>query len=293
MSIKDHALIVSLSVNKPQMTQKDHKATIDAERANDAHGAGQYRKDLYPKSLIQPILTVESSARLYIESTTYPWNRGEHLLPTSRFMSFADRMGKYELEFNQAVTAFLNNWANVMDKAKLAQGALFDANAYPDLTDLKNDFRFRVAYRPVTDQTDFRVAMQAEEIELLKSQAAAAVKESMDALMQEPLRRLREAVARLAEIAGKPDRKAINKKTGAAEVRPPIFRDSVCDNIIDEINLLRDFTGVLPVEIVELAKDVHDIVPSAQTMREDPDARAVAHKNATNLLNVIDHLLEE
>ncbi len=293
MSIKNHALIVSLSICKPQMTQKDHKATGDAERANNAHGAGQYRKDLYPKSLIQPILTIESSARAYMETTAYPWNRGEFLLPTPRFMQFADRMGKYELEFNQAVTAFLNNWANVMNYAKVTQGALFDPNAYPDLSDLKNDFRFKVAYRPVTDHTDFRVAMQEEEIATLKAQAEANARESMDALMREPLTRLREAVARLAEIAAKSDRVVVNKKTGAEEVRPPIFRDSVCDNIIDEINLLRDFTGVLPDEIQTLADTIHSAVPSPQALRDDPDARAVAHKNATNLLAAIDDMLED
>ena len=86
MSIKNHALLVSLSVSKPQMTKKDDKATRDAESANNAHGAGQFRKDLYPKSLVQPILTVESSARAYIESVTYMWTRGEYLLPTAKFM---------------------------------------------------------------------------------------------------------------------------------------------------------------------------------------------------------------
>ena len=45
MSIKNNAFLVSLTVNKPQMTQKDIKATADAEFANSAHGAGQYRKD--------------------------------------------------------------------------------------------------------------------------------------------------------------------------------------------------------------------------------------------------------
>lgn len=293
MSIKNNALLVSLSIYKPQMTQKDYKATIDAEQANNAHGAGQYRKDLYPKSLIQPILTVESSARGYIMSTTYPWNYGEYLLPTARFMEFADRMGKYELEFNQAVTAFLNNWANVMDRAKEAQGALFDANAYPDLTQLRAEFRFKINYRPVTDAADFRVKLQEEEIALLQEQAEQAAQESMNLLMKEPLLRLREVVAKLAEVASRTDREVVNKRTGATEVRPPIFRDSVCDNIIEEINLLRDFAEVLPDHVKEIADAVQHAVPSPQAMRDDPTARATTRMQATNLLSAIDQLLED
>ena len=206
MSIKDHALLVSLTVNKPQMTQKDIKATSDAEAMNNAQGAGQYRKDLYPKALIQPILTVESSARAYMETTTYMWSRGEYLLPTARFMAFADRMAKYELEFNQSVTAFLNNWANVMDRAKDAQGKLFDPNAYPDLSDLRNDFRFRIVYRPVVDAGDFRVAMQEEELSRLRAQVEQATTESINTAMRAPLARLRTVVERLHEVTGKTDR---------------------------------------------------------------------------------------
>ncbi len=293
MSIKDNALLVSLTVNKPQMTQKDQKATTDAERANDAHGAGQYRKDLYPKSLIQPILTVEGAARAYMESTTYMWTRGEYLLPTSRFMTFAERMATYELEFNQTVTVFLNNWANVMDKAKLAQGALFDPGAYPDLTDLRNDFRFRVMYRPVVDAGDFRVQMQEEELSLLRQQVEEATRESMNAILRMPLERLKEVVAHLHEVTGRPDRKVINKRTGAEEIKPPIFRDSVCEKIIDEIALLHDFAEVLPPNVLAVAKTTANILPKPQDLRDDPEKRSVVNQQAQKLLSVIDNMLED
>ena len=35
-TLKDKALLVSLSVRKPQLTKKDYKATADAEIANNA-----------------------------------------------------------------------------------------------------------------------------------------------------------------------------------------------------------------------------------------------------------------
>ena len=293
MSIKDHALLVSLTVNKPQMTQKDMKATSDAEIANNAQGAGQYRKDLYPKALIQPILTVESSARAYMETTTYMWSRGEYLLPTARFMTFADRMAKYELEFNQSVTAFLNNWANVMDRAKDAQGNLFDPSAYPDLSDLRNDFRFRVVYRPVVDAGDFRVSMQEEELSRLRAQVEQATAESINTAMRAPLERLRTVVERLHEVTGKTDRVVVNKKTGVEEHKPPIFRDSVCENIIEEIALLHDFAEFLPQNVLSIAKTTANILPGPQELRDDPTKRSVVNQQTEKLLSVIDSMLED
>lgn len=292
MSLKEHSLIVSLTVNKPQLTKKDDKATRDAEDANNARGAGQFRKELYPKHLIAPITQVESSARAYIERCTYPWARGEYLLPTTRFMDFADRVGKYELEFSQCVTAFLNNWSNVMLEAQQRQGALFDAAAYPDLTALKSDFRFRVTYRPVTDTADFRVAMQESEMSLLTQQVEAATKESMNTLLRAPLERLREVVAKLQEVTSKDERAVMNKKTGREEIKPPIFRDSVVDNIIEEISLLRDFAAAMPESVLGLAEDLASVTPAAEVLRSSREVREITNQNASTLLAAIDEMLE-
>jgi hypothetical protein len=293
MSIKNNALLVSLSVNKPQMTKKDEKATRDAEDANNAHGAGQFRKDLYPKSLVQPILQVESSARAYIERTTYMWTRGEYLLPASKFMEFTDRIGKFQLEFDQCVTAFLNNWSNVMLQAQQSQGELFDAAAYPDLTDLKSDFRFRINYRPVTDMGDFRVAMQEEELDALRAQVEEATKESMNNMLRAPLQRLKEVVQKLHEVSGKTDREVIDKKTGATVVKAPIFRDSVCENIAEEIELLRAFADVLPDNITALATTVMDVTPHPQQLRDNPDKRREVNMQTAALLDSINAMLED
>jgi hypothetical protein len=287
MSIKNHAMLVSLSVSKPQMTKKDEKATVSAEVANNAYGAGQYRKDLYPKSLVQPIMSVESSARAYIEGTTYMWTRGEYLLPTARFMEFTERIGKFQVEFDQCVTAFLNNWSNVMQQAQQSQGDLFDASAYPDLSDL------RVHYRPVTDAQDFRVAMQDDEMDTLRAEVEQATKESMDNMLRAPLERLKDVVQKLHDVTNKTDRETVNKRTGIAEVRPPIFRDSVCENIMEEIALLQAFADVLPDDITSLARTVVDITPHPQQLRDNPEKRKEVSIQTAALLDSINSMLED
>lgn len=293
MSIKDHSLLVRLSVNKPQMTQKDDKATADAEEANNARGAGVFRKDLYPKHLIAPITQVEAASRAYIDRTTWDWTRGESLLPMARFMDFADRIGKFEIEFQQSVTAFLNNWSNVMLEAQARQGSLFDPSAYPDMTSLKSQFRFRVLYRPVTDITDFRVQCQEEELELLRAQVQESTREEINTALKAPLIRLKEVLTKLHEVTGKSERETLDKRTGKLDVKPPIFRDSVVGNIMDEIALLHDFAAILPGDITAIAKQVTDIIVPAQALRDDPALRKVTNTNAGNLLAAIDSMLED
>jgi hypothetical protein len=208
-------------------------------------------------------------------------------------MDFTARIGKFELEFEQCVTAFLNNWSNVMLQAQQSQGELFDPSAYPDLTDLKHDFRFRVTYRPVTDSHDFRVKMQEDELDALRSQVEQATKESMNNMLRAPLERLKDVVQKLHDVTGKTDRASINKRTGETEVKPPIFRDSVCENIMDEIALLQAFADVLPFEITSLARTVVDVTPHPQQLRDNPEKRKEVNVQTAALLASIETMLED
>lgn len=293
MSIKENFLIVSVSVNKPQMTQKDDKATKDAETANNADGAGAYRKDLYPKHLIAPIVGVESSARAYVTSQTYEWNRGERLLPAARIDAFLTRMGKYELEFSQTVTAFLNNWSNVMTMAQERQGALFNPGAYPDLSDLRSQFRFRVNVRMVTDSSDLRVKADDDVTAALRTVIERETRESMESVLREPLERLRKAVAHLHTVSSKEDRVVLNKKTRYEEIRPPIFHNSVIDNIVEEIELLHQFKSLMTPEVMAVAESVKQITVSPQKLREDPEARDATKVASASLLAVLDDMMKD
>lgn len=292
MSIKENALIVALSVGKPQMTKTDGKATDAAEQATNAHKAGNYRKDLYPKHLTQPIKAVETSARYYIERTTYPWARGEYLLPTTRFMEFAEQIEKFRLQFDQAVTAFLQNWVNVLDQARAQQGDLFNELDYPDVSNLRERFKFELGYKPVPDYGDFRVDLQEEELSMLREQVEVQTKNSTEEMLRVPLERLRGVISKLNDVCNKDERVTINARTGAPEVKPPIFRDSVVDNIIHEINLLNDFSKLMPSEVNQLASDVAYSLPDVETLRVNDSARKNAAEDTTKLLNVIDNMLE-
>jgi len=287
-----NAMLVSLTVGKPQMTKTDVRATGIAQTALHAKkDAGHFRKDLYPKHLMQPIKSVETAARSYMSTVAYKWDRGHNLLPNARFMVFAEEMAKFELQFEQCTTAFLQNWVNVLSHAEDTQGDMFDAGDYPDVSELRRRFRFVVDYKPVTDFADFRIKLRDEEEALLKQAVSNQMTEKVDNLMREPLERLHEVVSRLHQTAGKEERAVLNPRTGKTEVKPPIFRDTVCENIIHEINLLADFADIMPSGIVELAATTAAKIPSADILRNSQAVREKTVENTTGLLSAIDALL--
>jgi hypothetical protein len=134
--------------------------------------------------------------------------------------------------------------------------------------------------------------MQEDELDALRSQVEAATKESMNNMLRAPLERLKDVVQKLHDVTGKTERASINKKTGATEIKPPIFRDSVCENIMEEIALLQAFADVLPFEITSLARTVVDVTPHPQQLRDNPDKRKEVNVQTAALLASIESMLE-
>jgi predicted house-cleaning noncanonical NTP pyrophosphatase (MazG superfamily) len=170
---------------------------------------------------------------------------------------------------------------------------MYDAQDYPDVTEIRRRFRFEVSYRPITDVGDFRLHLQDEEFSLLKAKVSEQAQSNIEELMAEPLRRLRDVVSRLHDTAGKGERAVLNPRTGKTEVKPPIFRDTVCENIIHEINLLSDFAAIMPENIVQLANDAKLKIPSADMLRNSQVIRDKTVENTSGLLDAINSLLEE
>lgn len=289
MSIKNHGLLVAVTITKPQLTAKDDKATGDAEAINNARGAGQYRKDLYPKHLIAPIQEVESQVRAYVRSQTLPWGPSTRVLPAAKFMEFQSRLNQFEVAFGQAVTVFMQNYTNVLAAAQQQQGALFDPSLYPDTSALRAEFSFAVRFMPVTDTNDFRVALQQEELDLLTKQVQAQAARDHDATAQDAVARLKTVVAHLAGAMRKENRAVTNKKTGGVEIRPPIFRDSVVENIEDVISQLETFAPLLPIDMTATLEKAKALTANGpETLRNDTWLRGETAKKADALLQELD-----
>lgn len=289
MALKDFAVRVSLTITKPQLTAKDDKATVDAETANNAHGAGQYRKDLYPKHLIAPIGEVESSARAYITRSTL-----DGVLPAARFMDFAGQLSQYEVMFNQAVTVFLSNYVAVITAARQAQGGLFDPGLYPDLSTLRSRFTWRVRYDPIADTSQFAAILAPME-EAAKLHLANAIttqcEQQAEGLVGSAVARLQDVVAKFSEAMGRPKKQRIDKKTGGVMVSPPIIRAAVRDNIDDCVAMLTEYADALPAELGPLMEKAALLSDRTMEDLKDDAVREVAKVEATALLREINEVL--
>lgn len=289
-SLKDFGLRVSLTVTKPQLTAKDDKATGDAEAANDAHGAGQYRKDLYPKHLVAPITEVESTARALIKRRTI-----DAVLPSAKIFDFMTEMSPFQIAFNQAVTVFMQNYSQILVQAQAQQGGMFDPTLYPDTASLRARFSWNLQLEPINDNSAFAhilAPMEAAQRAQIEALITQQVSRQHSSVTTDAVNKLREVVSRVAVTMAKQDRTVVNKKTGGIEVKAPIFRDTLLENITELTTFLGDYLDVLPPEVKPLVEGASALTNNKLSdLRDDPAQRKTVQKQAASLLSEIDEMM--
>jgi len=272
-TLKTQALLVSLSITKPQMTKKDHKGTFAAEAATNALNAGAYIKRLFPKHLIDPITSIEGEARSYLYAYTVPWNKGSQLLPSKRYMVFAAQMAKHELMFDQAVVVFLNNFVQVMTEAEQAQGDMFNANEYPDLSELRSRFSMHTRYFPIADMSDFRLEIEKEALADVKQQVRASIESALTESMKEPYERLFNAVSRIATQCSEPKAR---------------IHDSLMENLDELLDILPDLNFTNDRNLAALLEQCRtNISVMPETLRVEPGIRANVAKQAKEIADTM------
>jgi hypothetical protein len=219
--LEDVCCLVSIESSKPQMTKTDRKATLAAERAMNAEaGTGAYHKALYPKPLVQPIVAAEQRVRNYVKSYASTLARNLYLLPNS----FRQRVyeGGYALidrEYKLAVDAFLINYGQVLFSAQEQQGDMFDASVYPDVSEVRAQFRMDIRFLPFAPArnlaTDEFGAMLAQRCEVDVKNALTA--------------NVREIVTQMTEVVGSIASKLHTKLN--EDGKQARFHDSLMENL--------------------------------------------------------------
>lgn len=269
-TLADKALLVSLTICKPQMTEKDKQTTGEVALDKGASTAAvSVVKKLYPKHLLQPIQQVETAARQHLLSVTQPWARGMSLLPSKLFMSLQAEMGTFKLQHRQAVTVFLNNYAGVMAEAAREQGAMFDATNYPDLSTLAAEFTFDVTYLPLGSVPSMMDGLSAEVLEDVRSEVEAQTRQTLAVGQKALYDRLASALTRIKVQCGNPDGKIYETLTGNLDEMLKVLPD---------LNLANDPT------FTQLCEEARALVVPTAAIKTVPGVRESMASTADDIL---------
>ena len=269
MSIASSAVLVEMNISVWPANKVDREMTDTVNtNASAVRDASQTRKNLFAgTSLRKDIEKLAARIRLYHNQHTLPWaDKGQRLLPTKLFMEYKQTMNGYEAQFKQMCDNFFHEYPRLVGEAQVHLGTMYRADDYPDLTDVRNKFGFRMAIDPIPESGDFRLDISAHDLEEMKQQYEAKFDERLAEAMRTPWERLHTVLTAMSE----------KLKDEEGEDSKKRYHDSLVTNavdlcgLLDKMNITNDpklEDARKQLELTMLGADIDTIKDSA-TVRE-------------------------
>jgi hypothetical protein len=231
MSIASSAVLVELNISVWPANKVDREMTETVNtNASAVRDASQTRKNLFAgTTLRKDIEKLAARIRLYHNQHTMPWaDKGQRLLPTKLFMEYKQTMNNYEAQFNQMCNNFFIAYPQLVTEAQVHLGTMYRADDYPDLTNVREKFGFRMAIDPIPESGDFRLDISAHDLDEMKAQYEAKFDERLAEAMRTPWERLHTVLTAMSE----------KLKDEEGEESKKRYHDSLVTNAVDLCGLL-------------------------------------------------------
>lgn len=274
--INTRAMLVTLSTSTFNPSKLDRSTTAEVTTAKGAaKDAGEYRKKMIPKAVIDPVLKAANEVYLTHKMLTRPWeDGGSRLLCIDLFDRYNDEINGGRRLFEIEVEKFLKHYEDIRATAPVRMGATYDPRDFPDIAEVRARFAIRTVWTPLPKGSDFRLHLQDDDLNELAASVDSRVAAAVGQARAENHDLLKEKLEKVSERLSKPEH---------------VFRDTLIEN-------LREVCTLLPQMCItpdpELARAVDAAVQGVakydpQELRDDLDKRAAAKRAADEILRTM------
>ena len=274
MSIASNAMVLNLQIGIWQGYRLDREASAKVVEDAGAHAdAARVNKHLVPKEALKDINTASNAVRSHFKDKTLPWkDNGDRLLTRLMFADFIETHEKLTKDFKDAVEEFVTvSYPEARARAEFRMGELFDSNDYPSAESLRRRFYIGMDIDPVTSAGDFRVEMEADELDLIKATMEKALQERIGRAMLDVWTRLADVVGHFAAKMGSDG----------------VFRDSTMKNIEEMVDLLPGLNVLNDPDLARLGDEIKATLTGydLKDLRKRPDVRKQAAFEANEIMD--------
>ncbi len=281
-TIAESALLVDLKVSQWGASKTDR--LMSGTFTYEKHGeAGSYRiiKSLIPKRFLDPINSTTNSIRKLLHTYTFPWlHDGTGILPVTLHERFVTQYMKLEGQFTQQVDDLIDNMPTIRLAAAVSLGDGFDENEIPNDGAIRNMFRVRVRFMPISTEGDFRVDMSEDIIESIKEDFASELEDQVSNSIASVYARV---VGLLESMIDGLDRHGVVQ---VGSTKASYFKEATIQNVCDLSDILDDLNIVDDPNLTTLSSDIRTKLTmfDAQDLRDDDNLRAEVKQDAARIL---------
>ena len=230
-SISSSAMLVELSISTWTGRKTDKRVSNEVIlNKNAASGVVNVSKKLLGDCAeLDAVQKFVGNVRNTHYAMTQPWSdTGLRLLSTAMFHKrYQKEMSAHQAEFDVLVNKFLDAYEWEITQAEAKLGDMFNRSEYPSKDELSGKFKFNLVQMPLPDAGDFRLDINNEAQEMLRTQYAQHYEAQLNTAMKDIWDKAYDALSKMSERLDYKD--ADTKK---------IFRDSLVDNVLEVVELL-------------------------------------------------------
>lgn len=275
--IQNSSMLVDLNISMWTGRKMDKKVSeeIDASKGTHARAGNYHKKLLAGTQKLEDIQKLVSRIRLWHYEQTLPWSDGgSRLLPMANFFDYKATLGDYEMQFNQMVDEFLQEYPTLVSAAAFQLGDLFSSEDYPEPQNLIHKFRFKSVFLPVPSAGDFRVEVGEAYKAELEEQYQNFYNTKLNEAMQDAWDRLHDVLSKLSDkLAGE---------------EKQLFRDSLVGNAVELCDLLTKLNVTGDGKLEQCRKKLESALlhVEAKDLREDTDLRLDVKSKVDDILSM-------
>lgn len=281
-SLARSSMLVDLSFSQWTGRKKDRATSEEVvanKNARSKNAASVYNALLGDCKELSDINKFVSKARAQHMKLTLPWNDGgTRLLPTKAILTYTDFLNDTQAEFDRLVANFIAKYPTLRAAASFELGDLFDADNYPDQTEVAKKFGMRCEFTPVPDTGDFRLDVDKDIMEHMGRQYEQVMERRFAQAQQDLWERLHAQLTQMSDRLQVVDGKA------------NVFRDSLIENANDLVDMLAMLNPTNDPELenarVRLKMTLSGV--DAEVLRKSPDIREATRNRVNELLDMFD-----
>ena len=275
--IQSSSMLVDLNISMWTGRKMDKKVSeeIDASKGTHARAGNYHKKLLAGTEKLEEIQKIVSKIRIWHYTQTLPWSDGgSRLLPMKNFFDYKATLGDYQMQFEECVNEFIQDYPTLVSAAAFQLGDLFSSDEYPDASKLMEKFKFKYVFLPVPEAGDFRIEVGEAYKTELQEQYQNFYIDKLNEAMQDAWDRLHDVLGKLS------DKLAGNEKQ--------LFRDSLVNNAVDLCELLSKLNVTNDSKLETCRKKLESalvgVVPA--DLRKDDDLRLDVKAKVDSILSM-------
>jgi len=243
MSIATDCMLVNLHRGAWEARKLDKEKSREvAADSGAAPDAVNVNKLIIPKEAMSKVNAASGAVYNHYILHTLPWkDNGDRLLSRKVYMKFiAEHEGLVHLLNAEADNFAFTVYPGYRAQAQFRMAGLFRVNDYPDPTEVRAKFYARMEIDAVTEASDFRVKVDAEQSQRIQAQIEANLNARVGEVMNKVWGQLSKALEHYAERMRADGR----------------LYDSVRDNLIDLCDILPGLNILNDPNLAKLGKEI-------------------------------------